>query len=444
VKFAMLPADRIDPPKENEFKHDYRSIEALAENIRRVGLLHPIVVMAKDGGRYEVVAGERRYRALTEFLGWKEIPCQVLGKLSPVDAAERRVSENYYRDTYDWATEAIACWHLYQDGRSVEELATLWGFSGEEAKEIRRLLIVGRFLTALEARGEELPPLARLPGGLKAAVAAISAFHSRRPAEEGRLATELPEEAVPVLAELFRRALEENWPPEQLALEARRRALELSEGALEEELQRAREALGEELQAELQKREQEYRQELARLKAAYQEQQQKLQAALQGEKGESAKLIAELQDALRQREALMRELQQRWQKQVDAVVKERLAEEVRRREEELKKKAEEEARARAQRELQRLKALEKQLSERQAQLEMRERALAENVARYSRRILSQAAGLREAMAAAMSAAILEELSQEERHELMNQLGKTQLEMVNFLSYLKEVGNDGKD
>ena len=112
-------------------------------------------------------------------------------------------------------------------------------------------------------------------------------------------------------------------------------------------------------------------------------------------------------------------------------------------EEELKRKAEEEARARAQRELQRLKALERQLSERQAQLEARERALAENVARYSRRILSQAAGLREAMAAAMSAAILGELPQEERHELMNQLGKTQLEMVNFLSYLKEVGGDGR-
>lgn len=58
-----LPLTRIDPRPEQPRKHfDQQALESLADSIKQYGLLQPIVVRAV-GNRYQIIAGERRYRA---------------------------------------------------------------------------------------------------------------------------------------------------------------------------------------------------------------------------------------------------------------------------------------------------------------------------------------------------------------------------------------------
>lgn len=62
-------------PSTNNF-YGIREIEELAESIKENGLIHNLVVRELDDGNYEILSGERRYRALM-FLNYKKIPCQI-------------------------------------------------------------------------------------------------------------------------------------------------------------------------------------------------------------------------------------------------------------------------------------------------------------------------------------------------------------------------------
>ena len=58
------------------------TIKELADNIQACGLVHPIAVNKLSAGDYQIISGERRYRAITEYLHWKTIPCMVFENLS--------------------------------------------------------------------------------------------------------------------------------------------------------------------------------------------------------------------------------------------------------------------------------------------------------------------------------------------------------------------------
>ncbi len=71
-------------PENTAAQHDTdEEIQELAENIRVNGLLHPLVVHRLADGTYRLISGERRYRAITIYLGWKTVPCTVYENLSP-------------------------------------------------------------------------------------------------------------------------------------------------------------------------------------------------------------------------------------------------------------------------------------------------------------------------------------------------------------------------
>jgi len=107
------------------FEYDDTRIAELAESIRQVGLLQPIVVKPV-GSKYEVVAGERRYRASLRA-GLTHVPAVVI----PVDA-ERELAvgiiENVERENMNPVEEAVAFsrW-LELTGKPVRELAVLLG-----------------------------------------------------------------------------------------------------------------------------------------------------------------------------------------------------------------------------------------------------------------------------------------------------------------------------
>ena len=75
----LLPYDRIvSRPTRAENAYCEASLEELCDSIRINGLLQPICVCALDGSIYQIIAGERRFRAAV-MAGLRDIPCIVLG-----------------------------------------------------------------------------------------------------------------------------------------------------------------------------------------------------------------------------------------------------------------------------------------------------------------------------------------------------------------------------
>ena len=66
------------------------TIKELADNIEACGLLHPITVNKIAHDNYQIISGERRFRAVTEYLHWKSVPCMVFDGLS-AEAAQLKL-----------------------------------------------------------------------------------------------------------------------------------------------------------------------------------------------------------------------------------------------------------------------------------------------------------------------------------------------------------------
>jgi ParB family chromosome partitioning protein len=92
---TVLPLDLLDPYPNNPFK-PYRSeqLEELAESILEMGIMNPILVRRKDGGRYEILAGQNR-TAAARLLEHTAIPCII--READDDTAAIIVTENNLR-----------------------------------------------------------------------------------------------------------------------------------------------------------------------------------------------------------------------------------------------------------------------------------------------------------------------------------------------------------
>ncbi|HZS04810.1 MAG TPA: ParB/RepB/Spo0J family partition protein [Blastocatellia bacterium] len=101
-KFRMIPLDQIAADPRNTRRHFSRAkLRELAADIRRQGLLQPVIVReikpATEGGaKYQIVAGERRYRAAKEA-GLKEIPAGIRS-LDETEALSVQLVENLQRE----------------------------------------------------------------------------------------------------------------------------------------------------------------------------------------------------------------------------------------------------------------------------------------------------------------------------------------------------------
>ena len=87
-----VPVDFIHLAESNVYNENDtdESIKELADNIEACGLLHPIAVHKISSYHYQIISGERRYRAITEYLHWKSIPCMVFEGLSK-DSAQLKL-----------------------------------------------------------------------------------------------------------------------------------------------------------------------------------------------------------------------------------------------------------------------------------------------------------------------------------------------------------------
>lgn len=136
-----LPLNKIRPNENQPRRTFYQeTLEELASSIKERGVLQPIVVRPLAGaedGLYEIVMGERRYRAC-KMLGLKTIPA-IIRELSDEDAATDALLENYQREDMNVIEKARAIQGLLQQ-MSYEKISKVLGVSETTVRRTLELL----------------------------------------------------------------------------------------------------------------------------------------------------------------------------------------------------------------------------------------------------------------------------------------------------------------
>jgi len=183
IEVGMISAN----PRQPRRTFDDDALDELAASISEVGLLQPVVVRSLGGGRFELIMGERRWRA-TQRAGLDLIPA-IVRETSDDDMLRDALMENLHRQQLDPLEEAAAYQQLLDDfGATHEQLAQKVGRSRPHITNTLRLL--------------NLPPSVqkRLAAGV------ISAGHARPllsigdPQAQERLAQRIVAEGLSVRA----------------------------------------------------------------------------------------------------------------------------------------------------------------------------------------------------------------------------------------------------
>jgi ParB family transcriptional regulator, chromosome partitioning protein len=186
--FEEIAVGAITPnPRQPRQSFDEDALAELADSISEVGLLQPVVVRRLMPGRYELVMGERRWRAC-QLAGLEHIPAIVRGTADD-DMLREALMENLHREQLNALDEAAAYQQLLEDfGATHEELARKVGRSRPHISNTIRLL--------------QLPP----PVQRRVAAGVLSAGHARAllalsdAGEQDRLAHRIVAEGLSVRA----------------------------------------------------------------------------------------------------------------------------------------------------------------------------------------------------------------------------------------------------
>ena len=137
---VRLPISEVEPGLKQPRKHfDEEALEDLAASIRQHGILQPLTVRRLSSGYYQIIAGERRWRA-ARLAGLTEVPALV------IEADDRKVMElglieNLQREDLDPMEEAAGYRALIQDyGLTQEEVAQRVSKSRPAVANAMRLL----------------------------------------------------------------------------------------------------------------------------------------------------------------------------------------------------------------------------------------------------------------------------------------------------------------
>jgi ParB family chromosome partitioning protein len=136
----MLPMAMISPnPKQPRRRFDETAQAELIASVKRQGLLQPILVRPVEGGRFEIVAGERRWRA-AQAAQLHDVPVLVR-RLTDEEAFEIALVENVQRQDLNAIEEAEGYKRLIEDyGHTQEDIARIVGKSRSHVANLVRLL----------------------------------------------------------------------------------------------------------------------------------------------------------------------------------------------------------------------------------------------------------------------------------------------------------------
>ncbi len=138
--FQLIPVAKIEPNADQPRKHfNPETIEELANSIREKGVLQPIIVKKKSAGTFEIVCGERRFRAATAC-GLTEVPA-IIKDIADEDFLEWALIENIQREDLNPIEEAEAYQRLVEERMiSQEEVAKRVGKNRVTVTNTLRLL----------------------------------------------------------------------------------------------------------------------------------------------------------------------------------------------------------------------------------------------------------------------------------------------------------------
>lgn len=150
---SKIKISLVDPKRDQPRKYfDKDALEQLSESIVENGLLQPILVREYGEGRFQIIAGERRFRA-SKLAGLSEIPAIVLDK-DDKNAAQIALIENIQREDLNPIEEALAYKSLAEEyNMTQEELSKQVGKSRSAiANSIRLLDLPDEVLTLVASR----------------------------------------------------------------------------------------------------------------------------------------------------------------------------------------------------------------------------------------------------------------------------------------------------
>ena len=164
---SSLRISLVDPKSDQPRRYfDKEALEELAESIKENGLLQPILVREYAEGRYQIIAGERRFRA-SKLAGLSEIPAIILDKTDK-EVAEISLIENIQREDLNPVEEAMAFKTLATEyGMTQEELSQRVGKSRSAVANSVRLLDLPEAVLAMVAAKELSAGHARTLLGVK-------------------------------------------------------------------------------------------------------------------------------------------------------------------------------------------------------------------------------------------------------------------------------------
>ncbi|MEZ0322104.1 MAG: ParB/RepB/Spo0J family partition protein [Thermus sp.] len=180
---SMVPLSELVPRSQPRRRFEEASLRDLAESIQAHGVLEPLLVRPKGDGKYEIIAGERRYRA-AQMAGLAEVPAVVL-EVDEKTAAALALVENLQREDLNPYEETLGVLDLLslELGKGREEVVSLLHrmrnekggkathnvMGSPEAGRVEELFrVLGRM--SWESFVQNRLPLLTLPEDLKAAL----------------------------------------------------------------------------------------------------------------------------------------------------------------------------------------------------------------------------------------------------------------------------------
>ncbi len=153
VAVTKLPLQKVEPnPDQPRRTFDEEELQALADSIAAHGILQPLAVRASGGGFYQIIAGERRWRA-ARMAGLSEVPVVVL-EADDRTVMELALVENLQRQDLNPMEEAEGYQRLMKEyGLTQEEAAARVGKSRPAVANALRLLLLPEEVRSLVEDG---------------------------------------------------------------------------------------------------------------------------------------------------------------------------------------------------------------------------------------------------------------------------------------------------
>jgi len=139
--YSICPIDKIQPNRDQPRKEiDPGKLQELAASITENGILQPLVVVRNDLGGFELIAGERRWRA-AQLAGLAEVPVIIKDNVQEADRLELALVENIQRQNLNPMEEAFSYQRLHREfGLTQEEIAKKVGKDRSTITNCMRLI----------------------------------------------------------------------------------------------------------------------------------------------------------------------------------------------------------------------------------------------------------------------------------------------------------------